>query len=165
MVTGVAAGTTNIIAQTKDGGYKAVCKVTVVESGVPYQISFAKTRLDVEIGKSRKIEYIIEPVGYKGKIEWISLNPDIAEVDSQGNVKGVSVGETRVKANLPETGSFDVCRIVVYDKYPYPFVLMADSVYGDVYLEWDEVCNAEYYVVKRKAETEENYKEIAKTKK
>jgi len=164
MVTGVAAGTTNIIAQTKDGGYKAVCKVTVVESGVPYQISFAKTRLDVEIGKSRKIEYIIEPEGYKGKIEWISLNPNIAEVDSQGNVKGVSVGETRVKANLPETGSFDVCRIVVHDKYPYPFVLMADSVYGDVYLEWDEICNAEYYVVKRKAETEENYKEIAKTK-
>lgn len=42
MVTGVAAGTTNIIAQTKDGGYKAVCKVTVVESGVPYQISLQR---------------------------------------------------------------------------------------------------------------------------
>lgn len=99
-VTGVARGTSNVTATSTAPDIKAVCKVTVVDEKVPVtaiSIEPATVRVKKDAESHAYVRYT--PSGTtERRVEWSVDNTSIATVDANGNVRGVSVGETTLRA-------------------------------------------------------------------
>ena len=79
---------------------KYTCKVTVKDSNVPVELFYlSQYYTSIKEGKSTKIETDIYPQNATNKtVVWSSENTSVATVDSDGNVKGISAGQTIIKA-------------------------------------------------------------------
>ncbi len=90
-------GEVTITVTTKDGKYKATCKIKVeddVKSVTSVSISGKK---EVNIGESIKLTASIKPKDATNKeVSWTSSNPSIATVDKNGNVKGIKSGKVTI---------------------------------------------------------------------
>ncbi len=111
VVTPVNTGTTYIVATTKDGGYKAYCRVSVGKA--PESIKLAVTSATMVAGKSGTLKYAIYPTDARNRVAtFVSSNPDVAKVNSAGVITAVSRGTAEITAST-ENGIKAVCKITV----------------------------------------------------
>lgn len=101
VVTGQKEGTTYVTATV--GKTVLKCKIEVDNPVI------SKTTLNILKGKSKTLKI----TGGTGTVEWKSLNPEIAEVNSNGVVTAKSFGETTVTAK--RNGVTLKCEVKVFD--------------------------------------------------
>ncbi|MCM1356283.1 MAG: Ig-like domain-containing protein [Staphylococcus sp.] len=103
VVQAISIGEATITAATTDGSnLKASCHVKVSPILVE-QISFDTGDSELRVGDSRRIISSVTPDDATIKtLKWNSSNPDIASIDSEGNVKALKVGETVISATATD---------------------------------------------------------------
>lgn len=109
-VTALKYGQTQITATTKDGLHSSSFTLDVYEhvSSIELQKS-----LTLVVGANEKLSVSLLPNGTYEKIEWESSNNDIATVDNNGNVKGVSKGTCTITATAIDGGHTAECLVTV----------------------------------------------------
>lgn len=107
-----SSGTTRIVCEAKDGqGAKTVVTINIRQSVTA--LSF--DRESVVVGTSGKKTLVpkIEPEdAYNKKLKYRSSNSKIASVDSNGNVKGISVGEAIITATTTDGSNISASYLV-----------------------------------------------------
>ena len=96
VVTGVKPGEAIITA--KIGAEQAICKVVVINNFVPITgIRFSNSNETILVGSTQKLSVIVTPSNASNQsLSYTSSNSNIATVDSEGNVKGIAVGEAYI---------------------------------------------------------------------
>lgn len=99
------------------------CGIRVVNTDIPaIDVELMPDEASIFIGESLKIEPIFDPITATYQtMSWTSTNPDIAEVDEDGVVTGISVGQTTITAVYKDPITGDVwepvyCEIDVRNK-------------------------------------------------
>ncbi|GEM_PF-1304398 len=83
--------------------------------------------LNLDLNDSYRLNYSIPDGTGDEIVEWVSLDPTIASVDSSGLISGVGLGETTVIATITETGMADSCLVVVEEPYS-PEITLSDTL-------------------------------------
>ncbi|WP_211837711.1 Ig-like domain-containing protein [Porphyromonas levii] len=120
IVSGVKPGEATITA-TLPNGNKAECKINVTKSqeggGSDKEIIIKTGSIKVEEGKTAQIEIDYNGVPKdKVKIEFKSVNEEIATVTQDGLVKGESVGETQISVTINGKPKHHGIPVSVYKK-------------------------------------------------
>jgi len=113
-VTSVGVGSAWIIATSVQQPELAdSCLVTV--NNVPVAgIKFNPESLNVPLGSLKQLVVDFLPVNTANRnLNWSSVNPAIASVDTMGVVKGLQVGKSDIVAVSPDGGYTDTCHITV----------------------------------------------------
>lgn len=111
-VTALGKGTTMVKAMTQEGGYNASSTITVT---VPVTgMTIDQETASINVGESLQLIATVLPENASDTgIIWISSNTDIAAVDQNGLVEGLSAGEVTITAQSNE-GSYEAsCLIIV----------------------------------------------------
>lgn len=87
-VTAKKKGTVTITAKVSGKKYK--CKITIEDPKIN------KKKYIMSVGEKYKLKIS----GTSQKIKWASANKKIAKVDSNGNIKALSVGNTKITATI-----------------------------------------------------------------
>lgn len=96
-VRGIAEGTVNITATTKDGSRKkATCVLKVMEEIPVSSIVVAQSELTMKKGDSAKLSYTVLPSNTSDDITFASDNKRVARVSADGTVKAVGTGECEI---------------------------------------------------------------------
>ena len=101
VITAKAAGTADVTVTTADGGYTAVCKVTV-EDNYATEVSIRPAGPEtLPVGRTRQLTaqvfFAHDPAGSQA-VTWSSGDASVASVDPQGLVTAVSPGKTDIMA-------------------------------------------------------------------
>ncbi len=116
-VKAVSPGKAKITATSVDGGHKAVCNVTVWEADILVTgISLDKSSLSLSKDGSYKLKATIAPANASLKdVDWKTSDANIAAIDQDGNVKGVSPGKATITA-ISVDGAFKAyCEVTVQE--------------------------------------------------
>ncbi|MEQ8235477.1 MAG: Ig-like domain-containing protein [Syntrophomonadaceae bacterium] len=114
VVTAAAEGSTTITARTLDGGYSAVCQVTVTAPVAVSGVSLNKPSTVITIGYSETLEPVMTPDGATDKsVTWSSDNPSVATVSSTGKVTAVTAGSTVISVKTNDGGFVAKCTVSV----------------------------------------------------
>lgn len=109
-------GKTTVTATTGEGGFQAVCPVTirpVAATGVRLQ-----SNAELDTGESRQLVWSMIPGNASNKkVTWSSQNPLVAAVDQKGVVTGGRVGTTVIRIRTVDGGFTAACQIRV-EQYP-----------------------------------------------
>ena len=115
IVTGIAEGICNITATTSNGK-KATCTVSVskIKNDVE-SIYLDKEVVSLKVGQIEKVNAIVLPSTAKDRtVTYISDSQNIAKIDNEGNITGVSTGTTTIKAISNSNNQiYDTCTVVV----------------------------------------------------
>lgn len=105
-VTAMGTGSAKVIATLEGASAKAECAVTVIPASQVPVISFDKNEVKIDEGKSLKVSAALNYRGEDVDVQFTYSveNSQIATVDKDGNVVGVSVGETKVVAQTTWRG-------------------------------------------------------------
>ncbi len=111
-VKAVGIGETRIRVKTRDGGFKAKCKVKVA---IPVTgITLDKTSVTVNKGSSVTLKATVSPAGATNKtVTWISYDTSIATVDANGKVTGVKPGKVDIRAKTKDGDFTAKCKVTV----------------------------------------------------
>lgn len=91
------AGTAKITCKTVDGGFKAVCKVTVSVSTTGIKLN-ASTKV-LKAGGTYTLKATVSPSNATNKtVKWSTSNSKVATVDSNGVVKAIAGGACTITA-------------------------------------------------------------------
>ncbi len=114
-VTSVSPGKTTVTVKTKEGKFKAKCKVTVVDAVVhPESISLSKTGISLEKGKTKTLKAKVLPADTTNKkVVWKSSNGFVASVDENGVVTALSQGSAVITATTADGGLSASCTVKV----------------------------------------------------
>lgn len=114
LVRALKVGTTTITVTTVDGEFNAQCVITV-EAFVPVtQIELNKKNLEIFIGETYTLNYTTLPVDASNKeVTWSSKNSSIATVSSNGLVKGIAAGSTKISVKTKDGQLVSECVVVV----------------------------------------------------
>lgn len=118
-VKGKKLGTCTITARATDGsGKKATCKIRVVRQ--VSSISLNKPVLTLTVSQTKKLTAKVSPSNATYKtVKWSSSNKDVAVVDTKGNVTGLTVGTTTIKASAKDNSKESAsCYVNVIDPIP-----------------------------------------------
>lgn len=111
-ITGIKAGTAIIEATTEDGGLTATCTVTVLQPVTG--ITLNKTTDTLNVGQSDQLISTIHPADASNQsITWTSSDPNIATVDSTGNVTALSVGTATITVTTADGNKTATCVLTV----------------------------------------------------
>ena len=100
-LTAEKEGSTHIEVKSKKGFKVENVYVTAIESKIT-SLSI-KDAITSYVGESKKLNVVInDDASIKADLKYESLNPEIAEVDKQGNVKGLSEGIATIKVTYSE---------------------------------------------------------------
>lgn len=111
-ITGVAVGTTYIIAVT-DEGHTDKCELTVTQKATG--IAFPQETITVAKGSTLALAYELTPKDATVTPTWKSFDESIVVVDTDGVITAKEVGETYVTVTIPE-GYTATLQIKVIDK-------------------------------------------------
>ena len=122
IITGISGGSTYIVCTAKDGSnVSARIKVNVITA--VNAIKFDGTTKDIIEGQTRATKVSVLPEDATNpKIVWFSNDTNIATVDQQGNIKGISSGICTVTAKA-EDGSGTSASITVYVEPVNPAII------------------------------------------
>ena len=112
LVTAKSAGTADITVTTKNGNYKAVCKVTV---RVPVTgVSLSKTELSLIKGNTEQLSATISPADASNKsISWTTTDKSVATVSSSGLITAIGGGTADIIVTTLDRSYSDKCRVTV----------------------------------------------------
>ena len=86
-----------ITVTTKDGKYKATCKVKVEDNVISVTSVSISGKKEVNVGESIKLTASIKPKDATNKeVTWTSSDSTIATIDKNGNVKGIKSGKVTI---------------------------------------------------------------------
>ncbi len=114
LVTAVAKGTANITVTTEEGGYKAVCAVTVVDAVKVESVTVTPSTLELYVGDIKTISASVSPDTATTKdIIWSSSDEKIANVSPNGSITAVKEGNATITATSVEGGKTATCALTV----------------------------------------------------
>jgi uncharacterized protein YjdB len=106
------AGSAVVTVRTADGGFTAVCQVTVTV--VPVQgISLSPATLSLWQGEYNHVSVAFAPSDSTSAVTWTSSAPSIAEVDQSGKVTAVKAGSATITAQSADGGHTATCAVTV----------------------------------------------------
>lgn len=108
VVTGVAAGSANVIATTADGGFAGQGTVTVQPAAIVLVtgVTVSPATASIAVGATTPLTATMSPSNATNKtVTWSSSNPAVATVNSAGLVAGVAAGGAMITATTVD-GSF-----------------------------------------------------------
>lgn len=131
-VIGIKNGECDITATTTRGN-KAICKVIVQTSPTEIEVKEEIVNLILKGNKEHKISYTIKPntANVNTEVTYKSLNTQIATVDNQGNIIGVSEGNTIIEIST-KNGKKTTCRVNVIQEEAAPTITIKKSYEGDI---------------------------------
>lgn len=115
-VYAIKPGQATIMATTEDGGFVALCKITVkAKEVIASAIRLSNTTETIAVGETLKLNAVLEPENVTSKnISWTSTNTDVATVNADGLVKAVSEGSTQIIATTTDGSNLSaICDITV----------------------------------------------------
>ena len=96
-VTAKQGGLVVIQCQSDDGGYNAVCIITVIEEVTELKITPEQYKLG--LGKTYQLKAeITNSTATSKDVEWYSSDESIVTVDQNGKIKGISLGYATITA-------------------------------------------------------------------
>ena len=96
-VTAKQGGLVVIQCQSDDGGYNAVCIITVIEEVTEIKITPEQYKLG--LGKTFQLKAeITNSTATEKDIEWFSSDESVCTVDQNGKIKGISLGYATITA-------------------------------------------------------------------
>ena len=111
-ITAKKTGNAVITAKTKDGGYKATCRVRVVT--LVRGVSLNTTKKTLEIGESFTLRHTIKPSKpTNAEVKWSTSNKKVATVSSKGVVKTKGTGTAKITVTTLEGGYTATCTVKV----------------------------------------------------
>ena len=115
-VTAIGGGTTTITVKSQNGK-EASCEIHVlsyIES-----VTLNKSTLKLEQANTQTLQATINPSDTTDdkKLVWTSSNPDVATVDEDGNVTGLSLGEATITVET-SNGKKAKCKVTVVKQTP-----------------------------------------------
>jgi uncharacterized protein YjdB len=113
LVTAVAEGTATITVTTADGGFTAVCAVTV-NPVVVTGVSLNKTALTLIVGGTETLTATVAPANATNQnVTWTSGDTNVATVNNAGLVTGVAVGMATITVTTEDGGKTADCTVTV----------------------------------------------------
>ena len=119
-IRAIKSGTAAINVATVDGGFMALCNVTVSEKQTEVvaveNVKLNKTSLTLDIGESESLKATVTPEEAANKnVTWSSNDEDVASVDAKGKVTAISRGTATITVRT-EDGNFAAqCKVTVTD--------------------------------------------------
>lgn len=119
-VYAIKPGQATIMATTVDGGFVALCKVTVkAKVVVAESISLSTTTASLTVGETLQLSANILPENTSNKdICWTSTNTDIAVVSESGLVSAIKEGDVQIIASTTDGSNLSaICEISVNSQF------------------------------------------------
>ncbi len=111
-VTAIGSGNAVITVATVDGGFAATCAVTVTVKVTSVTVS--PTSLSLTSGEQSRLTATVSPANATDKtFTWSSSVPDVATVDSAGNVTAQSVGSAIIRVTTSDGNKQAQCEVIV----------------------------------------------------
>lgn len=115
-VYAIKPGQATIMATTVDGGFVALCKVTVKAKTIQISnIELTSNSESISVGETLQLNAIISPENASNKtVNWTSTNPLIASVNASGLVTAIAEGKTQIIATTTDGSNLSaICEINV----------------------------------------------------
>lgn len=113
LVTAFQPGVAIVTVTSQEGAFSASCRITV-SAPEPSEIAFKYTNVTLEAGTAKAMEIIVSPANAWAKWVWLSSNPSIATVTSEGVVNALAPGITTISVS---SGSIAAeCYLTVVDQ-------------------------------------------------
>ncbi|MBS4008594.1 MAG: Ig-like domain-containing protein [Clostridium sp.] len=120
IVTGIAAGTTNITATTTDATNRtATITVTVIARLPAANITISPITATVYLGNTRQLTSIVTPSNSLQAVAWSSNNPAVAAVNATGLVTSVTPGTALITAATIDGTNLTATSTITVDVRPY----------------------------------------------
>lgn len=135
-VYALKAGQATVMATTIDGGFVALCKVTVRSKTIQISnIELSSNSESIAVGETLQLNAIISPDNASNKtIIWTSTNSTIASVNASGLVTAISEGNTKIIASATDdSGVSAECAVVVSEFGGIDEILADKSVYVRIF--------------------------------
>ena len=118
LVTAIKDGKATITVKTNDGGFSAVCEVTVNKKIIPVsEVELNKIELTLDEGKEEKLVVTVKPDNATDKsVVWESSNTAVATVDQEGLVTAVGEGKATITVKTNDGGFSASCEVTVKKK-------------------------------------------------
>lgn len=118
LVTAIKDGKATITVKTNDGGFSAVCEVTVNKKIIPVsEVELNKIELTLDEGKEEKLVVTVKPDNATDKsVVWESSNTSVATVDQEGLVTAVGEGKATITVKTNDGGFSASCEVTVKKK-------------------------------------------------
>ena len=119
-VYAIKPGQATIMATTLDGGFVALCKVTVKAKVImATAIRLSYTSETLAIGETLQLSAILSPDNVTNKtIGWTSTDASVATVDASGLVRALSDGKTQIIATTTDGSNLSaICEITVEKQF------------------------------------------------
>lgn len=148
LVTAASAGKASLVASCD--GLTALCEVTVNAAPVPLErIELTTPIAAIAKGKTfdLKAKLVPENANVEGSVAWASDKPEVASVDQNGRITGLSDGVAVVSATVGEVSAS--CSVEVYSHRPSrPFVFLQLNLWEGL----SNVSNGQEALVRQLAE-------------
>ncbi len=159
-ITGVSLGSANIHVTTKEGNYKATCKVTVNKFVKDIRMTEAYYKL--KAGKRKKLNIKVIPQDCtKKELMWRTDNQAAASVFQDGTIQTNRPGEAKITVYDRYTGAFAFALIDVTANLKKP-KLKISGKNQKITLTWKRQKHATKYIVYEKIKGKKKFKKIAK---
>ncbi len=114
VVTAKAVGTANITVTTEDGGYTAICRVTVIAGTAVESVSLDETTLSLFVDDVKTIYATVSPADATIKdIIWTSSDDAVATVSANGSITALKAGTATITATTKDGGKEATCVVTV----------------------------------------------------
>ena len=115
VVTAKGKGYAEITAKTKDGGYTAVCRITVIQPVKGIKLSSQTKTLDV--GEAVTLKATISPKNASNTaVKWSSSNKKVVKVSSSGKITALKEGTATITVKSVDGGYKATCKVTVIRK-------------------------------------------------
>ncbi len=120
-LTGKALGTTELTVRAPGEGLEGKWQIQVIEGG----LALGTSRLTMGRGESRRLvasftDHEGTPVSEATGVTWISTDPQVVEVDGEGNLSPLGYGTARVVVSAP-WGSTDTATVYVLGRIVFTY--------------------------------------------
>ncbi len=115
VITAKSTGYAEVTAKTKDGGFKAVCRINVIQPAKGMTLAVTKKALD--IGEYYTLKAKFSPKDATNTaIIWSSSNKKVVKVNAEGLIKGIARGTAVITAKSVDGGFVSKCTVTVSRK-------------------------------------------------
>ena len=114
LVTALKAGSTQIRVTSFEGGFQAVCNLTVKQHVTGLDLS--ASTLTIYLGQTVTMTATVLPSDASDKsVTWTSSNSDIVSVTQNGSVTANAMGEAEITATSNDGGFSKSCKVTVIE--------------------------------------------------
>lgn len=114
-ITAKSTGYAEVTAKTKDGGFKAVCRITVIQPAKGMVLETAKQTIDIGQKLTLKAKFTPKDATNTA-IKWSTSDKSIVKVDINGVITGIKKGTATITAKSVDGGFVSKCTVTVVRK-------------------------------------------------